>query len=63
MFVVHKRTGYLGMIMWIKNGTAAMQKVNNGALTRATIEMLRPAIHEEIKAAGLSGVGCVEPPE
>lgn len=63
MFVVHTRTGYLGMIVkMLRSGRVSMQDIQNGPRTRAALSMLRPASLDEIKEAGLSGVGCVEPP-
>lgn len=63
MFVVHEKTGYLGMIVEMTNLNASMQAVNNGPRKRARLVSLRPATRKEIVDTGLGGVGCVEPPE
>ena len=63
MFVVHRKSGYLGMIMVISGNRAAMQNVQNGPWKRANLSMLRPAFKDEIEDAALDGVGCVPPPE
>jgi hypothetical protein len=53
MFVRHVRSGYLGMVMHLRGGVAAMQAVNSGPWTRARITMLRPATRAEVRVAGV----------
>ena len=53
----------IGMIMKMDERRAGLMFVNNGPLFSYDKVRLIPATRQQIKDAGLEGVGCVEPPE
>lgn len=56
-------TGEIGMIMKMDDRRAGLMFVNNGPLWNYDKINLIPATSQQIKDAGLHGIGCVEPPE
>lgn len=63
MFVRVWPTGEIGMIMTLDQTHADLMFVNNGPYIGYKRLELIPATRKQIIAAGLDGVGCVEPPE
>ena len=53
----------IGMIMKMDERRAGLMFVNNGPLFSYDKARLISATRQQIKDAGLEGVGCVEPPE
>lgn len=63
MFVRLWPDGDVGMIVKMDKVRPGVRFVNNGPIYSYPKEKLIPATRKQIKAAGLHGVGCVEPPE
>lgn len=63
MFVRVWPTGEIGMIMKLDEKRARLKFAESRLLYRFDRANLIPATAQQIKDAGLSGVGCVEPPE
>lgn len=63
MFVVHKRHGWVGMIVSIHGPSCHIQFSNGGRWWAYRTKSLRAAYQDEIVRAGFAGVGCVDPPE